>query len=241
MNPDRKLSVGETLSEVFGLYQEHFGVLIPVAFWLFLGVSILSGIAGNGSLVGLVVILALVVGFLYQGMVVNLVRDVQDGKRDSSVGELIGSVGPVLGVLIGASVLAGIGEGLGFILLIVPGCILLTIWAVIAPVIVIEKARVFESFGRSQALVRGYGWPVFGSLITASLIAGVATLGLSDLGNAIAGGPFLRIVFAALASTFTAPITALVAAVLYYRLLALKDGTNPNFDAMMPPPLDPDA
>ena len=186
-------------------------------------------------------IVALVVGFLYQGMVVNLVRDVQDGKRDSSVGDLIRSVGPVFGILIGASILAGIGEGLGFVLLIVPGCILLTIWAVIAPVIVIEKAGVFESSGRSQDLVRDYGWPVFGSLIAATLIAGVATLGLGDLGDAIAGGPFLRIVFAALASTFTAPITALVAAVLYYRLLALKDGTNPNFDAMMPPPLDPDA
>jgi MFS family permease len=241
MNPDRRLSVGETLSEVFGLYQEHFGVLIPAAFWLFLGVAILTGIAGNGNLLGLVAILALAVGILYQGMVVNLVRDVQDGRRDSSVGELITSVGPVFGTLIGASILAGIGEALGFVLLIVPGCILLTIWAVIAPVIVIEKAGVFESFGRSQALVRHYGWPVFGSVITASLIAGVATLGLTAIGDAIAGGPFLRIVFSALASTFTAPITALVAAVLYYRLLALKDGTTPNFDAMMPPPLDPDA
>jgi uncharacterized protein (DUF697 family) len=241
MNPDRRLSVGETLSEVFGLYQEHFGVLIPAAFWLFLGVAILNGIAGNGNLLGLVAILALAVGILYQGMVVNLVRDVQDGKRDSSVGELITSVGPVFGTLIGASILAGIGEALGFVALIVPGCILLTIWAVIAPVIVVEKAAVFESFGRSQALVRGYGWPIFGSVITASLIAGIATLGLTAIGDAIAGGPFLRIVFSALASTFTAPITALVAAVLYYRLLALKDGTSPNFDTMMPPPLDPDA
>jgi hypothetical protein len=125
--------------------------------------------------------------------------------------------------------------------LIVPGCILLTIWAVIAPVIVVEKTGVFGAFRRSQELVRDYGWPVFGSVIAATLIALVATLALSSIGDAIAGGPFLRIVFAALASTFTAPITALVAAVLYYRLLALKDGTSPNLDAMMPPPLDPDA
>ena len=174
-------------------------------------------------------------------MVVNLVRDVQDGKRDSSVGELITSVGPVFGTLIGASILAGIGEAVGFFLLIVPGCILLTIWAVIAPVIVIEKTGVFAAFRRSQELVRDYGWPVFGSVIVATLIALAATLLLGSIGDAIAGGPLLRIVFSALASTFTAPITALVAAVLYYRLLALKDGTTPNFDAMMPPRLDPDA
>jgi hypothetical protein len=241
MNPDRRLSVGETLSEVFGLYREYFGVLIPVAFWLFLVVAILNGIAGTSSLIALVAIVALAVAILYQGMVVNLVRDVQDGRRDSSVGELVRSVGPVLPTLVGASILAGVGEAVGFFLLIVPGCILLTIWAVIAPAIVIERAAVFAAFRRSQELVRGYGWPVFGSVIAATLIALVATLVLGSIGEAIAGGPFLRIVFAALASTFTAPITALVAAVLYYRLLALKDGTSPNFDANMPPPLDPDA
>jgi MFS family permease len=241
MDPGRKLTVGETLSEVFALYQEHFGVLIPTAFWLFLVVAILNGIAGTSSLLGLVAIVALAVGILYQGMVVNLVRDVQDGRRDSSVGDLVRSVGPVFGTLIGASILAGIGEAVGFFLLIVPGCILLTIWAVIAPVIVVEKTGVFAAFRRSQELVRDYGWPVFGSVIAATLIALVATLVLGSIGDAIAGGPLLRIVFSALASTITAPITALVAAVLYYRLLALKDGTSPNFDAMMPPPLDPDA
>jgi len=38
----------------------------------------------------------------------------------------------------------------------------------------------------------------------------------------IADGPIIRIVFSALASTLTAPITALVAAVLYFRLRLIE-------------------
>lgn len=237
MNGRRKLSVGATLNEVFALYRQNFGVLIPAAFWLFLAVAILAGIVGNGDF-GLLVVVAIVtfaVAMLYQGMVVSLVRDVQDGTRDSSVGELLSSVGPVLPTLLLTSVLYGIAVAIGFFLFLVPGCILLTIWAVIAPVIVIEKAGVSRSFGRSQELVRGNGWPVFGTVIAATLISAVATLVLTGIAEAIAGGPILRIVFGALATTFTAPISGLVAAVLYYRLLAIAGGPVPGRSTASPP------
>jgi MFS family permease len=232
MNGGRRLSVGETLNEVFALYQQHFGVLIPAAFWLFLVVSILAGIVGQHDL-GLLLIVAVVsfaAAILYQGMVVSLVHDIQDGRRDLSVGGLFRAVGPVLGPLLGASILYGIGVGIGFFLLVVPGCILLTIWAVIAPAIVIEKKDVIASFGRSRELVRGHGWPVFGTVIVATLITAIASLILTSIAEAIAGGPILRIVFGALASTLTAPIGGLVAAVLYYRLLAME-----NAEPTVPP------
>jgi hypothetical protein len=230
MDRGNTLSVGDVLNRVFALYKEHFGVLIPAAFWLFLVVSILGGILSRTNALALLIfyVVSFAVAILYQGMVVSLVHDVQDGRRDSSVGELFRSVGPVLGALIGASILYGFGVGIGFVLLIVPGCILLTIWAVIAPAIVIEKRDVFASFGRSRELVRGYGWPVFGTVIVATLIAAIASVILLAIAEAIAGGPILRIVFGALASTMTAPIGGLVAAVLYYRLLELQGGSAPS-------------
>ena len=239
----RKLEVGDTLSEVFAIYREHAGVLLPLAFWLYLVVAIVGGIEDRGVF-GVLFAIALVLGFVvalvYQGMVVSLVRDVQDGRRDSSVGQLYRAVMPVIGPLLLASILYGIAVGIGFFLLIVPGCILLTIWAVIAPAIVIERRRTIESFGRSRELVRGNGWPVFGVVIAATLIAFVVTLVLGAIAEAIAGGPILRIVFSALASTATAPIPALAAGVLYYRLLDIKgevpavDPTAPD-DAYTPP------
>jgi hypothetical protein len=252
MERNSGVRVGDVLNRVFELYKEHFGVLIPAAFWLFLVVSILSGIVGQHD-VGLLLVVAVVsfaVAILYQGMVVSLVHDVQDGRRDSSVGELFRSVGPVLGPLIGASILYGIAVGIGFFLLIVPGCILLTIWAVIAPAIVIEKKDVMSSFGRSRELVRGFGWPVFGSVVVATLITAIASVILTGIAEAIAGGPILRIVFGALASTLTAPVGGLVAAVLYYRLLELKGDSAPPHpsdeggqsdwnEPVPPPPSDP--
>jgi hypothetical protein len=248
MNSGSRLRVGDVLNRVYDLYKEHFGVLIPVAFWLFLAVSILGGILSRSNAVALLIffVVSFAVAILYQGMVVSLVHDVQDGRRDSSVGELFSSVGPVLGALIGASILYGLAVGIGFFLLIVPGCILLTIWAVIAPVIVIERKAVFESFGRSRELVRGYGWPVFGTVIVATLITAIVSLILTAIAEGIAGGPILRIVFGALASTLTAPIGALVAAVLYYRLLELKGaaappspGDRPSTGMPPPPPSAP--
>lgn len=220
---ERRLSVGETLSEVFGIYRDQAGVLLPVAFWLFLAVAIVNGLTeGNLSVFWLSIVVSLAVGTLYQGMVVRLVQDVQDGRRDSSVGELMRSVLPVLGPLIGAGILAGLGIAAGFFLLIVPGLILLTMWAVIAPAIVVERRAVFDAFGRSRQLVKGQGWPVFGTVVVAYLIAFAAEIVFVLIANSIAEGAIVRIVFSALASTLAAPIGALVAAVLYFRLAAIK-------------------
>lgn len=218
-----RLSVGDALGEVFGIYREHAGVLLPVAFWLFLIVAVVTGVTeGNLSLFWLGIVVSLAVGTLYQGMVVELVRDVQDGRLDASVGDLMRSVLPVLGPLIGAGILAGIGIAAGFFLLIVPGLVLLTMWAVVAPVIVIERRGVFDAFGRSRQLVKDHGWPVFGTVVVAFLITLVGGIVFVLIAEAIANGPLVRIVFSALASTITAPVEALVASVLYFRLVAIK-------------------
>jgi hypothetical protein len=220
---ERRLEVGATLREVFDVYRDQAGALLPVAFWLFLVVAIIDGLTeGNLSLFWLGIVASLAVGTLYQGMVVSLVKDIQDGRRDSSVGDLMRSVLPVLGALIGAGILAGLGIGAGLVLLLVPGLILLTMWALIAPVIVVERRGIFDAFGRSRQLVKGDGWPVFWTVVIAYLIAFVAEIVFVAIANAIADGPLLRIVFSALASTVAAPIGALVASVLYFRLLAIK-------------------
>jgi len=90
------------------------------------------------------------------------------------------------------SILAALGIGIGLVLLIVPGLVLLTLWSVVAPVAVIERPGVFSAFGRSRELVRGYGWPVFGTIvlvfllvIAASIVAALIGLVLGEVGRAI--------------------------------------------------------
>lgn len=83
---NRKLDVGGTLSQIFSTYRKQAGVLLPVAFVIYLVVAVVDAILyGNFVLsvtFGLAV--AVVAATLYQGMVVNLVKDVQDGHRDYS-------------------------------------------------------------------------------------------------------------------------------------------------------------
>ncbi len=223
---EKKLSVGDTLGETFSIYRDQAAVLLPVAFWLFLAVAIAELLAGDNELSLFLVslVLGLAITFLYEGMVVALVKDVREGRRDHSVGDIMRSVLPVLLPLVGAGVVIAFGAGFAALLLVVPGLYLLTIWAVTAPVIVIERRGVFDALGRSRQLVRGYGWPVFGVIVVAVLIGVVVALLLVASADAITDGEILGAVFSTLAATVTAPIEGLVASVLYFRLLELQSG-----------------
>jgi hypothetical protein len=222
-----KVSVGETLRDAFAIYRDQAGTLLPVAFWLFLVASVVEELTLDVlALFWLGIVVSLTFGTLYQGMVVGMVKDVQEGGRETSVGDLMRSVLPVLWRLIGAGFLLALGIAGGLLLLIVPGLYLLAVWAVVAPVIVVERRRVFDAFGRSRQLVRDNGWPVLGAVLTAFVIAAAATLLLISIAESLANGPLVRIVFSALAATVTAPIGALVASVLYFRLLGIDSSAS---------------
>ena len=216
-----RVTVGDTLGEVFSLYRAHAAVLLPLAFWVYLAVAIVSGIGDGPGLLLAAVLVGAIAGALYQGAVVGLVRDARSGRADASMGGLVETALAYVLPLLAIGILSGVAIAIGFVLLFVPGVYLLTVWAVLAPVIVVEDSGVFAAFGRSRSLVKGNFWPVLGALLVAFLIAAIGSLVLVELANAIAGGPLLRIVFSAIASTVTAPITGLVAGVLYYRLLAV--------------------
>jgi len=229
---ERKLDVGATLRQVFQTYGEQAGVLLPVAFCLYLIVAVVTALlAGSFALFPLVFAVGVVAATLYQGMVVGLVKDVQDGRRDSSVGELVSATWPVVLPLIGAGLLSGIAIGIGMFLLVIPGLILLTIWAVIAPVIVVEHKGVIAAFGRSRELVRGNGWQVFGVIFTVFVITAVVSFVLAVIGAAIAKGVGMRILANLISSSITAPIGALAAATIYFGLLSAKAEPSTQPDA----------
>jgi hypothetical protein len=239
---ERKLDVGGTLSQVFNTYRDQAGVLLPVAFCLFLVVAVVDAILARSiAFFALSLAIGVIAATLYTGMVVGLVSDVQDGRRDSTVGDLLRVTRPVILPLIGAGLFAGICIGLGFVLFIVPGLFLLTIWAVIAPAIVVERRGVFEAFGRSRALVRGNAWQVFGVIVVVYIIVLAASLVLGAIGAGISNSVGMRIVVNLIAATFTAPISALVAAVIYFRLREIEEGRGSAVpaDAGAPPPPPP--
>jgi Uncharacterised protein family (UPF0259) len=238
---NQKLDVGGTLSQIFSTYGAQAGVLLPLAFTLFLVVAVVNAIiAGSFILLPLGLAVSVVAATLYQGAVVGLVKDVQDGRRDSTVGDLVDATWPVVLPLIGLGILAGIAVGIGFLLFVIPGLILLTIWAVVAPVIVVEHSGVMDSFGRSRELVRNNGWQVFGVIFVVFLITAVVAGVLGAIGAGISDSVGMRILFNLIASTLTAPIAALAAATIYFRLLAIKGEAGTAVpDAPLPPPAPP--
>lgn len=220
---EKRLDIGATLSESFSLYREHAGVLMPLAFWLFLVVAIVDGLTeGDRSLFWVGELLSTVVGALYEGFAVSLVRDLRAGRREFSVADLVRSVLPMMGPLVGAAIIYGLGVFFGTLLLVVPGLYLATIWAVAAPVIVIERRRVFDALGRSRQLVSDNGWRTLGLLLVTGILLLAVYFGFRALAIQLADGPIFLTVVNALASTITAPFGGLMAAVLYYRLLAIE-------------------
>lgn len=218
----RDLDLSGVINKVFGLYGEYARVLLPVALAVFVIEAIVAAvlIAIAPALIFLAIVAQIIASTLYQGMVVELVRDVQDGRLDQTPGEMLQSVTPVLGMLIGAGLLAGLGIAVGFFFIIIPGLFLLTIWSVVAPVVVVEKPGAVAALGRSRELVRRNGWQVFGAIvvffvmfIAASFVFGAIGAALGDIG---------RIVLQVIASVLTAPLLALVASVLYFELKAIK-------------------
>jgi hypothetical protein len=218
------IDIGGVISRTFEIYVDQASVLMPAAavVFVFSGLLTILLIAAAPALTVLALIISLIAVTLFTGMVVKLVADVQDGRRDASAGQLLQAVTPVLGQLILVAVVAGIVEGIGFLLLIVPGLILVTIWSVAAPVVVLERPGGLQALGRSRELVRGNGWQAFGVILI--LVIGVAVLGGVVDVLAGAAGTAVGLVVRVIVGVLTAPISALAAAVLYFDLRGVSAG-----------------
>jgi len=214
MNP-----LSGVLDEAWRMYKAHARHLLAIAFVIYLVAAVIAALlalAGTfGSLLGGLV--AIIAAFLLQAALVKAVQDVRDGRVDLSIGETVSAATPYLGSVVLASFLAGIAIAIGLVLVIVPGLYLMTIWAVIVPVIVIEGSGALASFGRSQQLVRGRGWHVFATLVLVYVILLVVNLVLGLIFSAlphVLGSGLSSII----SGTLIAPFLALVVTLVYYRL-----------------------
>jgi hypothetical protein len=217
------------LREAWQLYKQYWRHLLAISFVVYVAVAVINMLlvavlTWLGALIGVVV--TLVGLFWVQGALVTAVSDIRDGRVDLALGETFGKVKPRLPAIASAGILAGIAIAIGLLLLIVPGLLLLTWWAVIVPVIVLEGVSAGSSFSRSRELVRGHGWGVFGVLVLTFLLL----LGLTIV-LAIVLSPFAEwlqsLVSNIVSGTLTTPFIALVVTLLYYRLRAAETARVP--------------
>jgi len=219
------VQIGDPIGEGWGIYKRFWRHLLPIALVTYVVVSLVSlalAFAAGvlGSLAGIVVSIAGV--FLLQAALVEAVADVRDGRADLTLSETIGRVWPRLWPVIGAGLLAGIAIAIGFVLIVVPGFYLATIWSVVIPAVVLEKRGVTESFGRSRQLVSGYGWTVFGVIVVTIVISVVASIILAILFSGLSS-ELSRYVANVISNTIISPFTAATWTCMYFRLRDLHE------------------
>jgi len=173
--PLRPLSTGELLDRTFSLYRNHFLLFFGVAALphLVLLAYTLAGLAIRPNapqsfttvlwslLWGLgTAVLSLLVGATAQAGTVIAVSEVHL-ERPASVMAAFSRVTPRIATVIGLTIVMGIAVAIGFVLLIVPGVLLILIWSLAVPVAVLENKGVGDSLSRSYQLTQGHWGRIF--------------------------------------------------------------------------------
>ncbi len=234
-----RLDVGAVIRKVWAIYVDQASVLMPAAAVVFVFTGILSTVLlrASAGLALLATLIGLIATTLFTGMVVELVADVQDGRRDATPGQLLRAATPVIGSLILVALAVGVLTVIGFVLLIVPGLIALTVWSVAAPIVVLERPPGLKAMRRSRELVAGNGWPTFGVIfvlgVAVAIVAGAIEIAAESAGTGV--GIVVRVVVGVL----TAPLSALAAAVLYFELMRLRGERAPVQPASAAEPPNP--
>jgi ABC-type multidrug transport system fused ATPase/permease subunit len=213
----RPIAPSAVVERIWSLYRAEAGVLVPVAAVLF-AIQLVIALLLPIGLALVLSVLFLVLSLLYQGFVVELVAQSRAGATTgASTADLVRAVTPAIGPLLVITLLFAFGVILGFVLIIVPGLVLLTFWCVVVPVEVLERRGVIGSFARSRELVRGNGWNVFGVIV----IVYVAVLAVSLLASIVSAplGHVGRDIVQWAVNVAVTPIVALSASVLYFELI----------------------
>jgi hypothetical protein len=207
------------------MYKAHARHLLSIALVVYLVAAAIETLLALLGIIGvlLAIIVSVIAVFLLQAALVKAVEDVRDGRVDLSFSETLQAARPAVGRVALTSIVAGIGIFIGFILLIVPGLYLLTVWCLFVPVVVLEGLGTGAALGRSRDLVRGHEWQVLGTLVlvfVVLLVVGVV-IGLLLSGLPMAARNFISEI---VSGTLTAPFLALVLTLGYFRLLAAESG-----------------
>lgn len=234
------LDVGRAFTQTFAVIGRNLLVFLALAVLFAGGPYALLGYATlqtptdelTAGMIALAGVALLLIGvFVMQAAVVYAAVSDLNGRR--------AGLGPSLAVgfrhflpLLGLAIVMGFALILGFMLFIVPGLILITVWAVAAPSLVMDNTGVFGAFTRSADLTRNNRWRVFGFLILLwvvsiliqsilNVIDGAIALGAGS-GAAMVQALVVRPLFAAVGSL----VGSVGAAVLYFELRRIKEGVG---------------
>jgi len=242
--------IGRVVSRLFNALFANLGVFLPLTALLTIpsllltlygttnlanmGVTAAGAIAPGGGMaffrqIMLQTAVYVVFGFILQAALVQGTITYLNDERPG-LGQSFSSALKSVGPLVVIALLSVLGMAAGMMLLIVPGIILALMWAVVVPVLVVEKTGITETFGRSRALTKGYRGKIFLMVLMYLLVA---------LAISFATRPFLGVsvfmpkpgelnplylVVTWVEHVFLTALTAVGIASIYYELRLVKEG-----------------
>jgi hypothetical protein len=128
----------------------------------------------------------------------------------------------VFWTLLGATLLASLAIGFGFLFCFVPGVIFSVGFALVSPVVVVERRSAFDALSRSWFLTTGRRWKILGASTLVFLIVGVASAGLVAVLQIVPGmrgtltGQVVQTLLSQAISAIGTPVWWVVIVLLYY-------------------------
>jgi len=148
--------------------------------------------------------------------------------EEISLGDILGHGLTRFFPLLLVSLLTGVCLLMGFILLIIPGLILMCVLAVTAQACVVEQLGAIDSMNRSVELTKGYRWHIF-ALYVIVLVGTWALFFIAGLVSALispGGLPISDPAATFLGNLFIMAFDAVMAGIIYYDLRAMKEGVT---------------
>jgi hypothetical protein len=182
----QELSLRGVLVEMWGAYRSHWRFLIPAAVIVLLPQSVVDGLLedfhvdhirtlADVATIGAALLMAavnLMGQVVYSGLTAAAVVDWRAGQPLPPLPALLRSL--PIGRLIVLDLVVTLAVAIGFVLLIVPGLILLAYLAPSAPVMKLEHLGVRDAIRRSLELVRGRARSVFVIVVSVVLVTELA-------------------------------------------------------------------
>ena len=239
IEPPARPSFGGVLAQVWAIVRARWPVLLLAAAVIFIPAGLLEAVdhelqqplAEAEELTSLEVVEIVVAVFviaatallgdvLYAGVVAALLTAEREG-RELRLRERL--AGLPVARLVAADLALALVVVIGLLMLILPAFVFLTWFALVAPVVKVERLPLRAAFRRSRALVRGRFWLVFWLVVPITLGSeALSALAQSGAVDVIGDGFVADWVGAVLAELVTAPPFALAVVVLYFELSSLR-------------------
>ena len=182
----RPMSTGELLDRTFLLYRKYFVLFVGIVALPYLALLMvqIAGIAMRSArlnilagltwtlLLGLFYLLALAASHAATIVAVSAVHLDHPISISKAYNFIKGRIPQLLLIMTGL----GVGVGIGFLLLIVPGILLMLRWSLTIPVAVLENKGLREATARSSQLTKGNRKRIFVIYVLFFVLAYVVTL-----------------------------------------------------------------